>query len=140
MTEKTVYELAGGDAIFRQLVQEFYARVEADPVLRPLFPDDLSAGKEWQYLFLVQFFGGPARYSEARGHPRLRMRHMPFRIDQTARDHWLAHMLAAIDAVGIVDPARAAMVEYFERASTFMINAEPEADNLLRWQPGTGRT
>ncbi|MBL8161961.1 MAG: globin [Anaerolineae bacterium] len=136
MTEPTIYELAGGDAVFRQVVDEFYARVEADPVLRPMFPDDLNAGKEWQYLFLIQLFGGPGRYSEVRGHPRLRMRHMPFPIDQTARDHWLAHMLAAIDAVGITDPARGAMVEYFERASTFMINAESKSDNLMHWQPG----
>lgn len=136
MTEQTVYELAGGDAIFRQLVDEFYARVEADPVLRPMFPEDMNEGKEWQYLFLIQLFGGPGQYSEVRGHPRLRMRHMPFAIDQTARDHWLAHMLAAIDAVGIGDPARSTMIEYFERASTFMINAEPKADNLLHWQPG----
>ena len=68
----SVYEQVGGDATFRRLVDAFYARVEADPVLRPLFPADLEAGKEHQFLFLTQFFGGPARYQERRGPPRPR--------------------------------------------------------------------
>ncbi|NWF68615.1 MAG: globin [Chloroflexi bacterium] len=118
----SVYELVGGDPTFERLVEEFYARVEADPVLRPLFPDDLEPGKRWQFLFLTQFFGGPQRYALERGHPRLRMRHGPFPISQQARDHWLAHMLAAIDEVGIAEPARGILREYFERGSTFMIN------------------
>jgi hemoglobin len=132
--ERSVYELVGGDTTFQKLVDTFYAHVEADPVLRPMFPDDLMPGKRWQFLFLTQFFGGPARYAQERGHPRLRMRHFPFPIDQTARDHWLGHMLMAIDEVGIPEPARAEMREYFERGSAFMINAEPKADNLMHWQ------
>ncbi len=133
--EVSVYDLVGGDEVFRRLVDEFYAHVGADPLLRPMFPDDLEAGKHWQFLFLTQFFGGPSRYSVERGHPRLRMRHMPFVIDQVVRDHWFAHMCASIDAVGIVEPARGIMRDYFERASTFMINAEPKADNIMQWQP-----
>ena len=125
----SIYELAGGEAIFARLVDAFYARVEADPLLRPMFPEDLEAGKHWQFLFLMQYFGGPARYAEERGHPRLRMRHMPFPIGQAARDAWLDHMLAAIEAVGIPEPARSAMREYFERASAFMVNTvEPQRD------------
>src|SRR5512147_348108 len=120
---QSVYEIAGGDAVFQRLVDVFYRKIEADPVLRPVFPADLDAGKRWQFLFLTQFFGGPARYQQERGHPRLRMRHNPFPIDQLARDHWLAHMLAAIDEAGIVDPARAEMRDYFERGSAFMVNA-----------------
>ena len=120
--EQSIYEIAGGDATFRELVDRFYARVEADEHLRPLFPDDLKPGKHWQFLFLVQFFGGPHRYNTQRGHPRLRVRHAPFSIDQVARDQWLAHMLASIDEVGIVEPARSVMRDYFERASQFMIN------------------
>src|SRR5438874_681450 len=73
---RTVYD-ALGDATFRALVEAFYRRVEADPVLRPLFPADLSAGREKQYLFLVQYFGGPATYTERYGHPMLRRRHFP---------------------------------------------------------------
>ncbi|MFZ4814559.1 MAG: globin [Phototrophicaceae bacterium] len=123
--EINVYEFVGGDEPFRQLVEAFYRRVEADPLLRPMFPEDLEAGKVWQFLFLTQYFGGGSRYIAQRGHPRLRMRHNPFVIDQTARDHWLAHMLAALDEVEIAEPARGIMQEYFERASAFLINTDP---------------
>jgi hemoglobin len=135
MDAQSVYEMVGGDPTFQKLVDIFYARVEQDAVLRPIFPNDLEPGKRWQFLFLTQFFGGPARYQQERGHPRLRMRHNPFPIDQRARDHWLQHMLAAIDEAGIIDPARAEMREYFERGSAFMINAEPAANNVTQWQP-----
>ncbi|MEQ8673340.1 MAG: globin [Aggregatilineales bacterium] len=121
--EITVYEIVGGDETFKKLVDEFYARVEQDDRLRALFPEDLEAGKHWQYLFLRQFFGGPAEYHSERGHPRLRMRHAPFKIDEKARDAWLAHMLSSIDAVGIQEPERQMMRSYFERAATHMINS-----------------
>jgi hemoglobin len=133
-SEQTVYEMVGGDTTFRRLVDAFYGRVASDEVLRPVFPEDLEPGKYWQYLFLAQFFGGPARYIEERGHPRLRMRHAPFIIDQQGRDHWFAHMCAAIDEVGIQEPARSIMRDYFERGATFMINAESSASNLMQWQ------
>ena len=120
--QRTVYELVGGDTTFRHLVDAFYTRVERDPLLRPLFPEDISEGKEHQFLFLTQFWGGPSRYDALRGHPRLKMRHAPFKIGQAERDAWLGHMLAAIDEVGIAEPARTQMVEYFENAATFMIN------------------
>jgi hemoglobin len=134
--ESSVYERVGGDPVFERIVDMFYARVEADPVLRPMFPEDLTEGKRWQFLFLTQFFGGPARYAVERGHPRLRMRHSPFPIDQQARDHWLTHMLAAIDAAGVEESARNEMRDYFERAATFMINREAEADNLMHYKQG----
>ncbi|NDJ51617.1 MAG: globin [Chloroflexi bacterium] len=118
----SVYEQLGGDPIFQHLVDIFYARVEADPLLRPMFPDDLEPGKEYQFLFLTQYWGGPARYQVERGHPRLRMRHAPFPIDQEARDAWFNHMVAAIDEVGIPEPVRSQMVDYFARGATFMIN------------------
>ncbi len=121
-TDQTVYELAGGEPAFRRLVDAFYARVEQDPLLRPMFPADMEPGKEHQRLFLIQYFGGPATYSGQRGHPRLRMRHAPFPIGQAARDAWLGHMLAAIDEAAIPEPARAAMQRYFEMAATAMIN------------------
>src|SRR3712207_1844042 len=109
----TLYEAVGGDATFRRLVDAFYTRVEADPVLRPLFPPDLGPGKEWQYLFLTQYFGGPQRYMEQRGHPRLRMRHGPFAISPREANRWLQHMLAALDEVGIPEPYLGAMRNYF---------------------------
>lgn len=133
--EQTVYDIVGGDAVFQKLVDCFYEHVAADEILRPLFPPDLEAGKRWQFLFLTQFFGGPTRYGEERGHPRLRMRHSPFSIDQTARDRWFAHMCRAIDEAGIQEPARSIMRDYFERGSTFMINAEPRATSIMQWQP-----
>lgn len=120
--ERTIYEQVGGEETFRRLVEEFYARIEKDDLLRPMFPQDREPGKRWQFLFLSQFFGGPQDYGVERGHPRLRLRHIPFAIDAEARDRWLMHMLAAIDSVGIDEPMRSVMREYFERASTHMIN------------------
>ncbi len=117
-----IYDLIGGASTVQRLVDEFYARVEADEELRSIFPDDLEPGKRYQFLFLSQFFGGPTNYSDERGHPRLRMRHMPYPINKTARDKWLQYMLEAIDVVGIPEPARSLMHEYFERGSTFMVN------------------
>lgn len=118
----TIYELVGGAETFRRLVEIFYARIEHDPLLRPMFPADLEPGKKHQYLFLMQYFGGPTTYSEQRGHPRLRMRHAPFPIGNRERDAWVQHMHAAIDEVGIQEPARTAMRAYFERSGTAMIN------------------
>ncbi len=120
--QMTVFELVGGEDTFRQLVDVFYARVEQDERLRNLFPDDLEPGKRWQFLFLMQYFGGPSSYGEERGHPRLRMRHAPFAIDEQAREAWLSHMLAAIDEIGIDEPARGVMRNYFERAAAHMVN------------------
>ncbi|MCU0496918.1 MAG: globin [Anaerolineae bacterium] len=122
MDHRTIYEIIGGDETLQHLVDEFYARVEADPTLRPMFPEDLEEGKRWQFLFLKQYFGGDPDYMAIRGHPRLRMRHSPFPIDQQARDAWLSHMIAAMETIGISDPAYSIMREYFERASEFMIN------------------
>jgi hemoglobin len=112
---------AVGDEGFRALVEAFYRRVEADPRLRPIFPPDLSAGREHQYLFLRQYFGGPAEYNARRGHPQLRRRHLPFPITPEARDAWLSHMLAAIDEVGIPEPHASVMRRYFEVFSVAMI-------------------
>lgn len=137
---QTVYEQVGGDPTFQRLVDVFYAHVTADAVLRPMFPADLEPGKRWQFLFLTQLFGGPAHYAAERGHPRLRLRHLPFAIDQAVRDRWLGHMLAAVDEVGIQEPARSIMREYFERSSMFMINTESAEAIQIRESPNTGHT
>jgi hemoglobin len=118
----TLYKAVGGDETFWQLVSAFYRRVEEDPELRAIFPEDLEPGKEGQYLFLTQYFGGPDRYSRLKGHPRLRMRHMPFSVTPYLAGRWLDHMLEAIDEVGIEEPYRNAMREYFERSAPFMVN------------------
>ena len=118
---QSVYDIIG-EAPVRAMVDYFYDSVADDPVLRPMYPADLTDSRRHLRLFLVQFFGGPREYSDERGHPRLRMRHFPFAIDQQARDHWLRHMLAAIDSAGIPEPARSHMRDYFERSSEFLIN------------------
>ena len=120
--ERTVYEVAGGDTAFARLVDAFYRGVEADPLLRPMYPAELAEAREHLFLFLTHFFGGPSRYEALRGHPRLRMRHLPFRIGEPERDAWLRHMRSAVDETGIPEPARQAMLEYFERAANFLMN------------------
>jgi hemoglobin len=103
-------------------VDRFYEHVEHDPVLRPLYPDDLAPGKRALALFLGQYWGGPPVYSEEKGHPRLRMRHAPFAIGEPERDAWLAAMLAAVDDADAPEVAKHAMREYFAMAATAMIN------------------
>lgn len=121
-TSSSVYEQVGGMETFRRLADAFYRRFEADPLLRPMMPGDLGPARERQALFLAQFFGGPGTYSEMRGHPRLRMRHLPFSIGRAERDAWMAHMLDAMEEVGIEEPAYTTMRRYFEDAATFLIN------------------
>ena len=118
-----VFEAAGGEATFRLLVERFYARVADDPLLRPVYPEeDLSSATERLTLFLIQYWGGPSTYNERRGHPRLRLRHQPFAIGQAERDAWLGHMTAAVDSLDLAPALRKALVDYFETASTAMIN------------------
>ena len=126
MLNRSVYELAGGEPAFRKLVENFYARVADDPVLRAVYPDeDLSGATERLTLFLIQYWGGPTTYSERRGHPRLRMRHQPFAIGQRERDAWLGHMKAAVESLELAPPVRKALLDYFEAASLAMINRQP---------------
>ncbi len=122
MVQTTVFEVVGGQPFFDALVERFYARVEADPVLRPLYPDDLEPGKRALALFLGQYWGGPADYSAERGHPRLRMRHFPFPIGTAARDAWVRAMLAAVDESDAPEIVRPLFHEYFENAATAMVN------------------
>ena len=123
MTETTVFEVVGGQPFFDALVERFYVRVEADPTLRPLYPADLAPGIRALALFLGQYWGGPATYSDEKGHPRLRMRHAPFVIGGAAREAWLAAMLAALDEADAPEVAREMMRDYFTTASTAMINS-----------------
>nr|MDQ3383867.1 globin [Actinomycetota bacterium] len=98
--EPTFYDRVGGHETFVKLVAEFYRGVAADEALRALYPEeDLGPAEERLRMFLEQYWGGPKTYSEQRGHPRLRMRHMPFTVTPTQRDRWLAHMNAAIDTL-----------------------------------------
>lgn len=96
--EATFYDQVGGHAFFLRLVSNFYAEVEHNELLRPMYPEDLSESKRHLEMFLEQYWGGPKTYSEERGHPRLRMRHAPFRINRAARDAWLEAMSTALES------------------------------------------
>jgi hemoglobin len=123
VTQITVFEVVGGQPFFDALVDRFYARVEADPTLRPLYPADLAPARRSLALFLGQYWGGPASYSAEKGHPRLRMRHAPFVIAHRERDAWLAAMLAALDDADAPPAAVTLMIEYFTTASAALINS-----------------
>ena len=120
---EALYEQVGGQAFFDALVDDFYARVDVDARLRHMYPDDLTDPKRHLALFLGQFWGGPTTYMDERGHPRMRMRHLPFVIDQEARDAWLEHMTEAVRSSTASEDEQAEMVEYFDRAATFLMNA-----------------
>lgn len=125
MTGLSIYERVGGAPTFRRLVDAFYAGVAEDEPLRALYPEeDLGPAADRLRWFLEQYFGGPATYHEQRGHPRLRMRHMPFAVTGEQRDRWLHHMLTALDSLDLPEADAAAMRDYFERAAHFMVNTE----------------
>src|SRR5947209_3618507 len=118
----TLFHAIGGLETFRRLVEAFYRGVEDDPLLRPMYPADLTESREHLALFLAQYFGGPGTYSQQRGHLRLRMRHLPFTIDAAARYAWLKHMRDAVDEIGIPEPARRVLLDYFSQAANFLVN------------------
>jgi hemoglobin len=119
----TFYEAVGGEATFRKLVDAFYAGVADDEILRPLYPeDDLGPAADRLRLFLIQYWGGPNTYSIERGHPRLRMRHAPFRVGPRERDAWITHMHAAVRSLDLPIDQEAPLWEYLERAAQFMVN------------------
>jgi hemoglobin len=117
-----LYERVGGAAWFDALIARFYAAVAVDPVLRPLYPADLDSSRERLCGFLIQYWGGPTDYSDARGHPRLRMRHMPFAIGPAERDAWYRHMAAAVKDGGLYADDEEAMLRYFADAATQLTN------------------
>jgi hemoglobin len=128
----TVFEAVGGEPFFVELVDRFYAGVEGDPVLRPLYPDELTDPKRHLAGFLAQLWGGPPRYSEERGHPRLRMRHLPFTIGPAERDAWLGHMRGAVAEMDPPAEVRDALLDYFAQAADFLMNAPGEGRIPLR--------
>jgi hemoglobin len=112
-----------GEAGFARLVAAFYRQVPSDPILGPMYPvDDLAGAEQRLRDFLIFRFGGPPRYLEQRGHPRLRMRHVPFAIDQAARDRWIALMEKALSETALPAEAECALRPFFEQVATFMIN------------------
>lgn len=123
VAEVTFYEEIGGFETFRRIVRRFYEGVAGDEVLRPLYPEeDLGPAEERFLLFLVQYWGGPTTYGDTRGHPRLRMRHAPFRVDPLAKEHWLSHFRAGMDQVELTPEQDAKLWEYVTHAAQFMVN------------------
>ncbi|MGH3328637.1 MAG: globin [Streptomycetales bacterium] len=124
------YDAVGGEEAFRRLVHHFYRGVAADPLLRPLYPDeDLTAAEEKLRLFLVQYWGGPRTYSERRGHPRLRMRHAPFQVTPAARDAWLGHMRVALDELELPADLDKRLWDYLVGAAYSLVNTFEEASS-----------
>ena len=120
----SLYAVIGGHHTFVRLVDAFYAGVADDDVLRPMYPEaDLGPARVRLTMFLEQYWGGPTTYSEQRGHPRLRLRHAPFRVDPGARDRWLAHMRAAVDSLDLAPLPRGRLWDYLERAAHSMVNS-----------------
>ena len=121
------YDEIGGHDTFVRLVHEFYRGVADDPVLRPMYPEeDLGPAEDRLRMFLEQYWGGPTTYSDERGHPRLRMRHLPFKVNPDARDRWLAHMRAAVDTLELSPIADATLWDYLQRAAFAMVNTFEE--------------
>ena len=120
----SLYEHVGGAPFFHQLVDAFYEGVATDPVLLPLYPEqpDLTGARHRLTLFLIQYWGGPTTYNDERGHPKLRLRHMPFHLGPVERDRWLHHMTAAIDAVNDDPDVRRILLEYFVPAAEHLRN------------------
>jgi hemoglobin len=126
-TVDALFDRVGGEQFFVDLIDHFYLGVAGDPLLRPLYPDDLAESKRHLALFLVQYWGGPPTYNEERGHPRLRMRHAPFVVGPAEHDAWLRHMNGAVEHMVEVKRLTAADAEelgaYFAMAARSLINA-----------------
>ena len=123
LSEEQVFARIGEDG-FTRLVRAFYRQVPEDPVLGAMYPrHDLEGAEQRLRDFLVGRFGGPARYVEQRGHPRLRMRHMPFTVDQRARDRWVALMDHALDEAQLPNDVLALLRGFFHSTATFLMNA-----------------
>ena len=124
MTTQSFYDAIGGEPAFHRLVARFYAEVATDELLRALYPEgDLGPAEERLRLFLMQYWGGPTTYSDERGHPRLRMRHVGFRIGPEQRDAWLRAMRVAVDESDIAEPYRTQLWDYLHSTAHHMMNS-----------------
>jgi hemoglobin len=124
----SLYDEVGGAPTFERLVAAFYRGVATDEPLRALYPEeDLAPAERRLRMFLEQYFGGPKTYSAERGHPRLRMRHMPFPVSLDMRDRWLRHMTDALESLDLPEAQAEAMREYFLRAADMLVNTAEHA-------------
>ncbi|MEV0588441.1 globin [Nonomuraea sp. NPDC050310] len=124
MSEPSFYDAVGGDETFKRLVHRFYEGVSADPLLRPMYPEEDLAGAEDRLRgFLIQYWGGPNTYSQERGHPRLRMRHAPFVIGDAERDAWLRHMRDAVESLELPAEQETRLWDYLVYAAHSLVNS-----------------
>jgi len=122
LDDQDIYS-AIGERGFHRLIAAFYRQVPADDILGAMYsPGDLAGAEQRLRDFLIGRFGGPQRYIEARGHPRLRMRHMPFAVDAAARDRWLQLMANALDEVKFPPDVDAFLREFFHGVSAMLVN------------------
>ena len=121
--DQTLYEWIGGAATIRRLVEAFYPKVQANPVIGPLFPEDITPVKEKQYLFLTQFFGGPPLYTQQHGHPMMRARHLPFPITREKADEWLGCMKEALAEIGLEPEKQAVVLERLKGPAYHFVNS-----------------
>lgn len=123
LSADSFWEQLGGRPTFEKLVRRFYEGVRTDEVLWPMYPEaDLEGAIQRLTGFLEQYWGGPGTYSEQRGHPRLRQRHFPFKVNPEARDRWLAHMRVAVDELHLSPLDDVTLWDYLERAAHAMVN------------------
>jgi len=122
----TLFEAIGGAPAIRDVVEKFYPKVQADPLLSPIFPEDIRPVMEKQNLFLTQFFGGPPLYSDEHGHPMMRARHMPFPVTPARAEAWLACMARALSETDIPADLQAVMLERLSGPAHHFINTEDE--------------
>lgn len=121
--DQNFFDEVGGHDTFARLTAKFYEGVAADPVLKPMYPEeDLEPARERLQLFLEQYWGGPTTYSDTRGHPRLRLRHQSYKINPDARQRWLDHMTSAVDSLELAPLQRETLMDYLTRAATAMLN------------------
>jgi hemoglobin len=127
-TNQTPYEAIGGGETIRKLVDAFYSKVAKDPVLSPIFPDDLTLTADKQFMFLTQFLGGETLYSNVYGHPMLRARHMPFEVTPKRAQRWLQLMKEAMDDIGMEGFDRQFMYERLTQVAQHMVNTPGEEE------------
>lgn len=121
--EMSMYEWIGGEMMIRSIVEAFYPKVQAHPLIGPLFPEDINPVKEKQFMFLTQFFGGPPLYSEVNGHPMMRARHLPFEITRERADAWLDCMKEALAETGLDKEKQWAILERLKGPAYHFVNS-----------------
>jgi hemoglobin len=122
--EQTLFEAIGGTQTIRRIVAAFYPKVQAHLLLGPLFPENIDPVMEKQVLFLTQFFGGPALYSEQYGHPMMRAKHLPFEITPKRAEAWLGCMEQALNEIGLQPELKKIMLERLQGPAYHFVNSQ----------------